>query len=413
MKIQSINIKNFKGIESFKGEVGGKNVYLIGGNGTGKTSFIDAVWCGLTGKNIPPEPTTGGAKKGLIEIELDDYIARTKFTKGRPTVFEIENKNATKATEKFVKSPRYFMESKIGVLNFDIDDFFNKSDAQQLEYFAKIMDADFSEIDSEIEENSESRKFDKIKLKTLNETLEYYDPKDADKELINVRDLAKKITVYNNLKHNIQRVQDGVDNRNKRIKQIDAEIEALITEQSRAKDEVGDGTIWLSDPDNKPLSIEESETLNESLETAESDNKKIQDAKAAKIQEGLIKEMEACISENTENIENLRLDRAKKISDLISVEGLTYDVNSECFLYEGLPFDKKQINTAACLIAGMKIGASTLKDLKILKVDASLIDKDNFEEVLAWAESENIELFIELVDREATQLKIQIEDIDN
>lgn len=409
MKIQSINIKNFKGIEAFKGDVKGKNVYLIGGNATGKTSFIHAVWCGLTGKNLPPEPTHNGAKKGIIEIDLGDYIARTKFTKGRPASFEIENKNAEKSTEKFVKSPRAWMESRIGVLDFDIDDFFNKSNAEQLKYFAKIMDTDFSDIDSEILENEDSRKFDKKELKTLNDTLEYYDPKDAVKDTISIVELSKTITKEREKWQNFSKVEDGIESRTKKSIQIEKEIEQLQETKNQLQQEITDGEEWLKDASNTPLLGDEFKTLEDSIETVETDNKKIESAKAAKKQEEAIKLLEKHINENNENIEDLKNKKKERISKLIKVDGLTYDVNAEQFLYNGLPFDKKQINTAAQLIAGMKIGASTLKDLKILKVDASLIDKNNFEEVLKWAEAENIELFIELVNRESTKLEILID----
>lgn len=137
MKIESIKIHNFKAIDSANLEIGGKNVYLIGGNGKGKTSFIDAVFKGLSGKNLPPQPIKDNGKKGVIEIDLGDFIARTKFKKGRPTEFELENKTYEAEADKFMKSPRSYMERRIGILDFDINDFLALSDAKQVEYVAK------------------------------------------------------------------------------------------------------------------------------------------------------------------------------------------------------------------------------------------------------------------------------------
>ena len=54
-KIKRIKIQNFKGLKAYEGEVLGKDVYLIGKNAAGKSSFIEAVWIALTGKNIPPK----------------------------------------------------------------------------------------------------------------------------------------------------------------------------------------------------------------------------------------------------------------------------------------------------------------------------------------------------------------------
>jgi hypothetical protein len=89
---------------------------------------------------------------------------------------------------------------------------------------------------------------------------------------------------------------------------------------------------------------------------------------------------------------------------------LEYSIGEERFLWEGLPFDPKQTNTASQLIAGMKIGSTLLNELKILKIDASLIDKVQFDKVLEWADNEGIELFVELVDREAAKLSIIVDD---
>ncbi len=76
--------KNFKGIESYTGEVNGKNIYLIGPNAANKTSFIDAIWAGLEGpKYMPSEPITKGKPSGLIEIDLGEFIARTKLKQGK------------------------------------------------------------------------------------------------------------------------------------------------------------------------------------------------------------------------------------------------------------------------------------------------------------------------------------------
>jgi len=412
MKIESINIKNFKSIDAFKGDVRGKNIYLIGANGTGKSSFIQAVWCGLTGKDLPPKPVTTGAKKGLIEIDLGDYIARTKFTNGKPAVFEIENKLATTETDKFVKAPRSFMEDKIGILNFNIDEFFSKSNLEQIKYFAKITGSDFSDLDTEILENEDSRKFDKKELKLLEDTLNYYDNADLEKTETNVVDLSKKIALETNRIAIFYKIKEGVSDRELGITILNAEIDKLIAERDLKGKEAQEGLEWLLDKNNIPLTPEDFKTLEDSLNTVELDNKKITSAKISKKQEDDIAILEKNILKNNKNIEDLRTKKAKRISELIKVDGLAYDMEEERFLYNGLPFDKNQINTAAQLIAGMKIGASTLKDLKILKVDASLIDKNNFEEVLTWAEKEQVELFIELVDRDGAQLAIHL-DADN
>lgn len=392
MKIQKINIKNFKGLLDVEKNINGKNVYLIGGNGTGKTSFIDAVWVGLTGKNLPPEPTTDGAKRGQIELDLGECIARTKFTKGRPVIFELEDKK----TRKPIKSPRTWLKKRIGVVDFDINDFFNKKPQQKIEYFAKILEVDFSEFDADLEEAIESRKFDKRKLLELESKIQFYNEDDAEKKLIDVIDLANEINVEKNKHSEYHRIKQGVSDIEDQIQELEQKLTA--------------GKKWLTDSKNAPLSSDQILDLEKSLQDASHQNELIKEAKDAKSVDNEIDKLKKQIDCTQSDIDQLRVSKTKKISSSIPVEGLTYDLMQEDFMYNGLPLNENQQNTADQLILGMKIGASLLKDLKIMKVDGSLIDKKNFDKVLAWAKEQDIELFVELVDRDSSTLQINVEE---
>lgn len=422
MQIENIKIKNFKGIEEADIDVSGKNVYLIGGNGTGKTSFIDAVWCGLTGKNLPTEPVTKGNKKGEVRIDLGEFVAITQFTKGRPAKFILENKEYTKETERFIAAPRAYLNSRVGILDFDINEFFNKSDAEQVKYFCKVSGVDFSDIDVEIEELYESRKFDKKKLAELNTKLTFYKKEDAEKEVIDVIQASKDIAAAKTKRETYLTVEKGVKTREDRIIEIDAQIEALKLERDGGIDpvtsqpvkglsvEVKGGKEWLSLDENKGITDEELLKLESDFENSEKINEAIKEAKEGKATDEEISKVEKAIEIADKDIEKKKTEKAKRISKNITVEGLEYDLEGERFLWNGLPFERSQINTASQLIAGVKIGSMMLKDLKILKIDASLIDKREFDKVLQWSEENKIELFVELVDREAEALQIVIDE---
>ena len=415
-QIKRIKIQNFKGLKAYEGEVFGNDVYLTGRNASGKTSFIDAVWLALTGKNIPPKPVTTGAKKGLIEVELaDGYIVRTKLAVGKtPVQFEIENLNAVDEKDKFVKAPRTWLNERIGVIDFDVNDFFKMSDAKQVEYFCKITGVDVYEQNQQIEEMTDSRKFDKKKLIELQALNGFFNPEDAEKEFVDVVALAKEIAVLTESERlkseSWQQVTDGIATREVTLKMRKNELETILNDIKRMETEVKGGYDWLDDVKNKPIPnilLQEKETA---FISSESINKRINEAKAFKQADDVIEKLETSISEATDGISAQKDAKAVIISTKINIEGLSYDVENECFLFNGLPFDKTQINTASQLIAGLKIGASLLNEVKILKIDASLIDKENFAKVQKWSGAEGIELFVELVDREAGALKIEIEE---
>lgn len=410
MKIEAINIQKFKAIDSYKGAIGGKNVYLIGGNGKGKTSFIDAVFKGLSGKNLPPEPITNGGKRGLIEIDLGDFIARTKFKAGRPTDFELENKFFTEESDKFIRSPRSYMEQRIGVLDFDINDFLNLSDAKQVEYVAKNLAVDFSDIDAEIEELMESRKFDKKRLAEAKTRQVFYKQEDALKEYVDtvaiskeLEDNAKKAVTYD-------KVREGIATKKAQIEDAKKQIELLTAQIELRESEIKKGEDWLLLPVNLPMSAEVLDEKTKSRDTSATQNEVIKEAKEGLVTDKIIEELEDAIEVATDEIKAQKELKAEKLAEAITLKDLTYDVDKEAFMYQGRPFDKTQTNTAAQLIIGLRIASMMLKELRILRVDASLIDEVEFSKVLDWSKENDIELFVELVDRSATQLQIKVDE---
>ena len=87
MKIKSIEIINFKAIEhKFVAFEDGKILTLIGPNGIGKTSFIEALRYGLTG-NLPQNPVNDRAESASVAIVTEDgtEFSRTVFRDDRPS----------------------------------------------------------------------------------------------------------------------------------------------------------------------------------------------------------------------------------------------------------------------------------------------------------------------------------------
>ena len=401
MQTKEINIRNFKGIEDLQKEINGKSVYLVGKNGSGKTSFIDAVWCGLTGKNLPETPIHNNKKKGLIEIDLGDCIARTKFVKDKPARFELERKEFDKEADKFIKSPRGYLEKKIGLLNFDIEEFFAKSNAEQVKYFAKIVGVDFSDLDGDIEELTDTRKFDKKKLAEYENKNAWYKKEDLEREFINVVELSQKINKAKELAANQKRVLEALETKQKEASEL---AEKLVEKKA----EVAKCISWLDSAKDKITTADAIEKMDAELQNSDDLNNSKREATEAKEAEKEVDNYKAMIEQATSDIDKKRKEKAKRISKNIKVDGLTYDVNGERFLYDGLPFDNKQINTASQLIAGMKIASTMLKELRILRVDGSLIDKSNMHEVEAWANENDIQLFVEVVDRDGGEFSVNI-----
>lgn len=85
MEIQHIGIENFKGVGTFQMTPGKVNI-LLGENGTGKSSILQAIRYGITG-NIPSDPVAGGQEKGVVELKFPDIgILKRTVSSGRKEV---------------------------------------------------------------------------------------------------------------------------------------------------------------------------------------------------------------------------------------------------------------------------------------------------------------------------------------
>jgi hypothetical protein len=138
-------------------------------------------------------------------------------------------------------------------------------------------------------------------------------------------------------------------------------------------------------------------------------------------------EQNASIAENTK-VGELR-DKASKVAEAVEtiqnemdeiaatkrrelentpmpVSGL--EITDDGLLLDGLPFNGDQINTARRIIAGLELQHQMSSEMKIARFDGSLLDAHSLEAVEKWADEKDIQLFVEFVDRQGDDLKIEV-----
>lgn len=76
MRIGHIRSTDFKGVRKFQMTPAKVNI-LVGANGTGKSSVLQAIRYGITG-NAPSEPIAGGCDKGVVELQFPDIGTLTR-----------------------------------------------------------------------------------------------------------------------------------------------------------------------------------------------------------------------------------------------------------------------------------------------------------------------------------------------
>lgn len=397
MKVESLIIKNFKAIKDEQIEINGKNVYVMSKNGKGKSSFIDSVFKLLTNKNLPPEPLNKDADLGMIEINMGDYIAGCKITDQKMDLY-VQTAEGVKVN----KAPRTFLDEKVGVIDFDINKFLKDPASKQIEQIKKFAGIDFTKLDQEYKEVFAKRTDSNSRKKDLTAKLKPYDKTKVQK--IDLTKLNEDLTKAREQNKDYNDVKIRKQDREKRIVEIDKLIKELTDEKNDLSNKINLAQTWLSENDEIPIDLMEQE-----FENAIKHNEEVlENQKMFEIDQELNAEI------ITNDLLNKRLDEIAAEKERIikaskmPVPGLSF--NDEGLLYNGLPLDTNQINTAELIIIGLQLNLALIKDVRIARFDASLLDYENIQRVEDWAKENDLQLFVEIVDRDADSLRIEVKE---
>ncbi|WP_026463517.1 ATP-binding protein [Adhaeribacter aquaticus] len=403
MKIEEIEIKNFKAISELGLEIKGNNVYVLGGNGKGKTSFIDAIFKILTGKDLPPKLVKAGEKNGEVRIDMGEYIVRAIFNaKTEKLNLSVESPEGAQ-----YKSPRTMLDQIVKVIDFDINQFFSLSPKKQVEQIKTLVGIDFSDLDEQYAELYQERTFVNRKVKEVEAQTVTYDKSKTEK--IDVNALVAELNKANEFNHTIDGAASRLNERTQkityneaRIQQLMKEVDALQAETDQFKTQNQQASAWLGA--NTKI---DTTAIQAKFDSAAEHNAQVDHTLAAikkyEELEALIKQQEHL----NKRIADIQEAKKQAIAESqMPVEGLTFD-DDQLYL-NGLPFERSQINTATAIITGLKIQMALLGEVRIARFDGSLLDNTSLAEVEAWAAANNLQLFVEMVDRSSEALKIEV-----
>jgi len=123
-KITKILIKNLFGISEF--EADSKSIELLGGNGTGKTSVLDAIRLALTNRSSRDCIVKRGETEGEIIIETDSGLTITRKPRTNKTDYKSIKQNG-----KEVQSPEAFLSEIFSELQLNPVAFINMDSKEQ------------------------------------------------------------------------------------------------------------------------------------------------------------------------------------------------------------------------------------------------------------------------------------------
>lgn len=403
MKVQKVEIKNFKNIEDLNIDLNGKSVYLVGKNRSGKSSLIQAIYSALSGQEIPEASVTKGQKKGYIDVMIGDadkqYKIKLSFTeKNQKGSLTITTSDGMKATSKKV------LDDIVGNITFDPFDFIRADSKKQVSFIKKLIGVDFDELDKEHKLIYDERTINNRMLKDkesvlksipeidLPEKTERIDPADVNREIQNAQS-------HNNL---IERSEEKLNLHKSNVRNIENQIKDLEEQKKEYNESIIKGAEYLDS--NKKINID---GLNEKYDEIVKMNKLLDDYDKFQEVEFDVEKYREKSEEQSQELEKIDKKKQDAIDNSsLPVPGLGFD--DDGLLLDGLRFNDDQIAKSTIIEIGIKLSMALNPNVKIIRIrDGSLLDKDTMKAVLGYIKNNDYQGFIEIVDHDVDQLKIE------
>lgn len=137
MKISKIKIKNLFGIKEY--EADGKSIELVGKNGTGKSSVIDAIKYALTNRSDRDYIIRKGETEGEIYIETDTGISIDRKSRANQSDYKSIKQSGTS-----IASPEFFLKELFTNLQLNPVEFLNMTKQQQNAIILDMIEYDWN-----------------------------------------------------------------------------------------------------------------------------------------------------------------------------------------------------------------------------------------------------------------------------
>jgi len=414
-KINHYKIQDFKLIESIEGNPIGKNVYVIGKNQTGKSTLIDAIWSVLDPSFLPDEPIKKGKTSSTIEVDFGNYKCTVLFKKTKQGKISRTLTVVNASTFEEIKSPRALVDSLAGAsVSFSIDKFLELSDKLRAEYLANAigLGSEFRMLSLRFQEEYDDRRIKNKELKILEAKFEPYDEKHLLIEVDNIGQMTSELAVAKQSQDVYNRACDLKQQLEKRVEAINLQMQELEKEKLGLFSRIQVGNDFINNPVNWPADSEKITILEYTVNNF-SDAKLLRDAaiQNSTIQIS-IETTKVEISECNTEIGNISHEIGALVSKKLGIPGLVFDIETNKLFLNDLPLEKQQINTAELIKIGLMISSKMISEnqLRIVRFDGSLVDDDNLGIIQVWAEENDIQLFVEIMDRSTEELTVIIDE---
>lgn len=418
MKIRNISIYAFKGIESETIPVGECNLLLMGPNGVGKSSILDAIYAVLSPDSMPQQPINIKHDKAKVGLELVDDDG--KVITATLNINEKGHNLTLKMGEFSIDKPRTYLNKIVGEnIDFDPIKFADNSKTaagkrEQAKTILKILGLDFTEIEEAIKDYKEqrlesTRKLEalKTKKKVLAEKLpdgieQYSEPKVITKLLEEKTLLEADVNKNRAARLKADSLREKTEETEKAIAELQKKLETLKAEHAQQIQIINSTQSIVEKVLDIETQIAGSETHNK-LHKQYSEFKEVDESLA--IEETTNKNLDLAVK-----------DQNKKKLELISERSKSLELGFDLFIDEeaNIYVDRvlmQQLNTAKQIEVGIKIYMHSNPKLRILRLsNLSLCDKATKQHIQDLINANDYQAFVEVVEPDGEELTIDIQE---
>lgn len=404
-KVKRIIVSNLKAISAMSADLDGCTAIITGGNRKGKSSFLRSLPDRIRG--IKPDIVVKhGEKEGEATWELtsgEKFI--WKFTDDKERLVYISDKDIKSSVTKDI-SARYFPPV------FDVDKFLLDGPSKQRTALQKLVGLDFTEIDGRYKAAYEERTWANRKA---GDDLARLKPVDLELpvEELPTETLEKDLAGIDLHNQKVKQIVDGVALRNKTIEDNNTTIASLETQiaELRAKNDtlqlsINDGLHWLDSPKNAPITDDRKTELKMQITAVKDQNKSIADNNEARKQAVMYTQAQESATKADELVKAIQSEKDTMIKSANLPEGFGF--TDDGITFNNLPFNRQQLASSELYIAALKLAAMTLGEVRTLHFDASFLDNQSLAEIEKWAQSQDLQLLIEMPDREGGDITYEL-----
>lgn len=407
MKILRFEAENIKRLRVVQITPTGNLIQIMGPNGEGKTSVLDAIWYALGGtKAVPSQPVRRGASTAQVKLDMGELKVTRRFTEAGGTSLVVEGADGARFS-----SPQKMLDELVGTLTFDPLEFARMEATDQMETLRGMVklevDIDALDRQNEIDFNKRTEVNRLVKqlearvgaiivppipakrydVSVLLKRIEEASTKNTQigRETVERENALRKTKVD---REQAASYQQEALSLHRRAEELEKRATDMLTHAAADEARIAalpplEGMIDVGDLRSK---IEEARRVQAAV-----DEKKRRDAIDAELEQ-----TKAEAKALTAAMENRTEQRAQAIASAnMPVAGLSFGQGE--VLFNGLPFN--QASSAEQLRVSVAIAMAANPKLRVLRIqDGSLLDKKSLKMIAEMAEKGDYQIWMETVE---------------